>query len=48
MGRIFLIVVLFGLLAIGAAVLGLGAFPPDPKVQSIEKLLPNDRFGKPG
>ena len=30
-----------------AAVLGLGAFPPDPKTQQILKTLPNDKFGRP-
>lgn len=48
MGRIFLIVLLLGALIAGGLVLALGAFPPDPKVQPIEKILPNDRFGKPG
>jgi hypothetical protein len=47
MGRIFLIVLVLGLLGLGVAVLGLGAFPPDPKVQPIQKVLPNDRFGRP-
>lgn len=44
MTRIVLIVV--GLLIVAAAggLLYLGAFPPDPKVQTIEKTIPNDRF----
>jgi hypothetical protein len=44
MGRIFLIVFLLGLVAIGAGVLVLGAFPPEPKTQPIQKVLPNDHF----
>jgi len=44
MSRIFLIVVLLGLLLLGVGALVLGAFPPDPKVQPIQKVLPNDRF----
>lgn len=46
MGRIFLIVILLGVLAASAAVIGLGAFPPDPKVQQVQKTLPNERFGR--
>ena len=48
MGRIFLVILLVGLLGIAAAVFGLGMFPPDPKVQQIQKVIPNDRFGRPG
>jgi hypothetical protein len=48
MGRIFLVVILLGALVIGGVVLGLGAFPPDPKTQQIEKTLPNERFGRSG
>lgn len=44
MGRIALFVVLLGLLALGAGVLYLGAFPPDPQTRQVQKLLPNDRF----
>ncbi len=42
--RIFLIVLVAGLIAIGAGVVYLGAFPPAPHVQTIEKVLPNDKF----
>jgi hypothetical protein len=44
MARLFLFVVLLGLVigAIGLAVLG--AFPPTPHTQQIQKVLPNDRF----
>ena len=44
MARLFLFVVLLGLVigAIGLAVMG--AFPPEPRTQQIQKVLPNDRF----
>lgn len=44
MARIFLIVLVLGALALGGVVLALGAFPPEPKVQQIQKVLPNERF----
>ena len=44
MTRIFLIVVAAGLLILGVGVVFLGAFPPNPQVKAIEKVLPNDRF----
>jgi translation initiation factor 2 gamma subunit (eIF-2gamma) len=44
MMRIFLAVVVAGLLLLGAAVLLLGAFPPQPHPQPVEKTLPNDKF----
>ncbi len=44
MRNLFLIVVL-GLLLIGAAaILVLGAFPPDPHPHPVQKVLPNDGF----
>jgi hypothetical protein len=42
--RIFLAVVVTGLLLIGVGVLMLGAFPPTPHPQAVEKVLPNDKF----
>jgi hypothetical protein len=44
MRRVFLIVVLVGLVLLGAGALLLGAFPPEPKVQPVQKVIPNDRF----
>lgn len=44
MFRVILIVVAVGLLLMAGGVLMLGAFPPEPKTQAIEKTLPNDRF----
>jgi hypothetical protein len=44
MTRIVLIVVALLILAAGGGLLYLGAFPPDPKTQTIEKRVPNDRF----
>jgi len=44
MSRIVLAVVLLLLLLLGIGVLALGAFPPEARVQKIEKVLPNERF----
>ena len=44
MTRIFLIVLAAGVLLLGIAVVILGAFPPNPQPQPIEKVLPNDKF----
>jgi len=48
MQRVFVIVVVIGLLAIGIGFLMLGAFPPEPHPQEIQKVLPNDRFQPKG
>lgn len=42
--RIFLFVVLAGFVALVGGVLMLGAFPPTPHPQSVEKVVPNDKF----
>lgn len=47
MRRLFLFVLLIGLVLLGAGLLALGAFPPDPKPQEVRRVLPNDRFGQP-
>ena len=44
MGRLFLVVVLLGLVIGAVGLVGLGAFPPEPHVQQVQKVLPNDRF----
>jgi hypothetical protein len=42
--RIFFFVVLAGLVALAGGVLMLGAFPPAPHPQMVEKVVPNDKF----
>ncbi|HET6235461.1 MAG TPA: hypothetical protein VFE41_10940 [Acetobacteraceae bacterium] len=44
MVRTFLIILAAGLIALAAGFLYLGAFPPGAHVQTIEKVLPNDKF----
>lgn len=44
MTRIFLIVVAAGTLLLAVGMVLLGAFPPNPQPQAVEKTLPNDRF----
>lgn len=44
MRRFLLLIVLLGLLVVAIGILVLGAFPPDPHVQQIQKVFPNDRF----
>jgi hypothetical protein len=48
MRRLFLIVVLVGMVVLAVFVLVLGAFPPEPRQQEIQRVLPNDRFDKKG
>jgi hypothetical protein len=42
--RIFFFVVLAGLVALAGGVLMLGVFPPAPHPQTVEKVVPNDKF----
>jgi len=42
--RIFLIVVMAGLVILGATVVFLGAFPPNPSPHPVEKVLLDDKF----
>ena len=42
--RIFFFVVLAGLVALAGGVLMLGVFPPIPHTQTVEKVVPNDKF----
>lgn len=44
MRRLFLLVLLAVLLLVGAGVLLLGAFPPGPRTEQVQRVLPNDRF----
>jgi hypothetical protein len=44
MVRAFLIILAAGLIVLAVAFAYLGAFPPSPHVQTVEKVLPNDRF----
>ncbi len=44
MSRIFWLVVLLGIIVLGAGFIALGAFPPQIHPQQVEKTLPNDRF----
>jgi hypothetical protein len=44
MVRAFLIILAAGLIVLAAGFLFLGAFPPGAHVQTIEKVLPNDKF----
>ena len=44
MYRVIVAVLLLVLVLLVAGGLYLGAFPPAPHVQQIEKTLPNDRF----
>jgi hypothetical protein len=42
--RAFLIILAVGLVALAVGFTYLGAFPPTPHVQTIEKVLPNTQF----
>jgi hypothetical protein len=44
MRRNFLLVVLIGLVVLAVGFLVLGAFPPEPRTQPVQRVLPNDRF----
>ena len=39
--------IILPLLAVGlvAGFFALGAFPPEPKIEAVQKVLPNERFG---
>ena len=38
------IVVLLVVLGLAGGFLALGAFPPQPKVETVQKVIPNERF----
>ncbi len=44
MGRLLLMLLLLGVLATAMGAVVLGAFPPEPQVKQVQKVLPNDRF----
>ena len=44
MVRAFLIIFAAGLIVLAVVFAYLGAFPPSPHVQTIDRVLPNDRF----
>lgn len=44
MGRLFLVVVFAMLLLAAVGMLVLGAFPPSPRTEQVQRVLPNDRF----
>jgi len=47
MGRLFLVLFLLLVMAIGLGFLALGAFPPEPQTAPVHKIMPNDRFARP-
>jgi Na+-transporting methylmalonyl-CoA/oxaloacetate decarboxylase gamma subunit len=48
MGRVLFFIVLLVLILSGIGFLALGAFPPEPSVAPVHKVLPNDRFIRGG
>lgn len=44
MGRLLLVVVVALLLVGTVGMLVLGAFPPSPRTEQVQRVLPNDRF----
>ena len=44
MRRVFLLVVAAGLVLVVLAGLALGLFPPGPRTEQVQRVLPNDRF----
>ncbi len=44
MSRVMLIVIVAVLLLIGVGAVLLGAFPPAPRTEQVQRVLPNDRF----
>lgn len=45
MSRIVLVVFVGLLLLLAGGMVVLGAFPPHPRTEQVERVLPNDRFG---
>ena len=44
MFRIVLVLVVLMLLLVTGGMLELGAFPPGPRTEQVQKVLPNDKF----
>ena len=44
MTRLILVLVVFLLLLATAGLVVLGAFPPGPRTEQVQRVLPNDRF----
>ncbi len=44
MFRVMLVVFALAIVIIGGGMLYLGAFPPKPPAQQVERVLPNDTF----
>lgn len=44
MGRFLLLAVAVVLLIVVAGALILGAFPPSPRTEQVQRVLPNDKF----
>ena len=44
MGRLMVLVVVVLLLVGAVGTVLLGAFPPTPRTEAIQRVLPNDRF----
>lgn len=44
MSRVFLIVAVVLVVVILGGGLLLGAFPPNPRTEQVQRVLPNDRF----
>ena len=44
MVRIFLYVVLIGVVVLAGSLLVLGLYPPKPHPQAVERVVPNDKF----
>jgi hypothetical protein len=45
MGRILLLALCLVLLIVVGGVVFLGAFPPAPHTEQVQRVLPNDKFG---
>ena len=44
MSRVFLLVILAGVIVVVAGIVVLGAFPPHPRSATVQQVLPNSGF----